>query len=111
MSGTTQVLLAIIYSAAVYGLLAIPPGEALTTGRFPSALLACRANVLSDPDVALRLGILSLFAAVLGWVVARVLTSRPGAWALRKIGARSIYGRVWDEIFRRAPRQWVRLKN
>lgn len=111
MSAATQVLLAVVYSAAVYGLLATVVGSVLVTDRFPAELFRGNPETLADPQVAGRLAAISLVAAVAGWGVGRLLTSRPVGWILRRIGGRSIYSRVWDEVFHRAPKQWVRLKS
>jgi Family of unknown function (DUF6338) len=111
MSTGAQVAWAAIYSTIIYIVLQTPLGDWFTTADFPSALFGQNAALIASPSVALRFAALSLAAGIMGLGGGRLVATSLAHRFVASMTGRNLHATVWVEMFRNAPRQWVRLTN
>lgn len=109
MSTGAQVAWAAVYSTVVYVLLQTSQLAWLVTTEFPSALFGQDASLIASPAVAIRFAAISLGAGGLGLVGGRLVATTRVHRLVAALTGRNLHATVWIEVFRNAPRQWVRL--
>jgi hypothetical protein len=111
LSAGSQLAWTVIYSAVTYLTLQSPAGAWLRASDFPDALFRSDARLLDNPELSLRLLAVSVVAAIAGLIIGRAVSSNRFNRVVAAVTGRNLHSTIWIEVFRNAPRQWVRLRN